>query len=67
MVMPRSRSRSFESITRSATASLSRKRAGLPEHGVDQGGLTVVDVSDDGDVSQIWSESGVVIKRRRLT
>ncbi len=27
--------------------------AGLPEHGVDQGRLAVVDVSDDGDVAKI--------------
>ena len=27
--------------------------AGLPEHGVDQRGLAVVDVGDDGDVAQI--------------
>ncbi len=27
--------------------------AGLAEHGVDQGGLAVVDVGDDGDVSEI--------------
>jgi hypothetical protein len=27
--------------------------AGLPEHGVDEGGLPVVDVGDDGDVSEI--------------
>ena len=29
------------------------KGAGLPEHGIDQGGLAVVDVGDDGDVAQV--------------
>ena len=27
--------------------------AGLPEHGVDQRGLAVVDVGDDGDVAEV--------------
>ena len=27
--------------------------AGLPEHGVDQGGLAVIDVGDDRDITQI--------------
>ena len=43
-------------MTRSATSSLARKAPGLPEHGVDQGGLAVVDVGDDGDVSQ-WARA----------
>ena len=30
-----------------------RERAALPQHGVDQGGLAVVDVGDDRDVAQI--------------
>ena len=51
MVIPRSRSRSFESMTRSATASFSRNVPALAEHGVDEGGLAVVDVGDDGDVT----------------
>ena len=29
------------------------ERAGLPQHGVDEGGLAVVDVGHDGDVAQI--------------
>lgn len=29
------------------------QRAGLAQHGVDEGGLTVVDVSDDGDIAKI--------------
>ena len=27
--------------------------AGLPEHGVDEGGLAVVDVGDDGDIADV--------------
>jgi len=53
MVMPRSRSRSLESMTRSTTASLARKMPELPEHGVDEGGFAVVDVGDDGDVANV--------------
>jgi hypothetical protein len=51
MVMPRSRSRSLESMARSATCWLSRK---VPDclSSVDQRGLAVVDVGDDGDVAQ---------------
>ena len=30
--------------------------ARLPEHGIDQGGLAVVDVSDDGDISKVFSK-----------
>src|SRR3954465_9073900 len=29
------------------------KRAGLPEHGVDERRLAMVDVSDDGDVAEV--------------
>ncbi len=32
------------------------KRAGLPEHGVNQRGLAVVDVRDDRDVSEVFSD-----------
>ncbi len=49
--MPRSRSRSFESITRSTTSWLLTEDAALVEHGVDQRGLAVIDVGDDGDVA----------------
>ncbi len=28
------------------------QRAGLPQHGVDQRGLAVVDVRDDGDIAE---------------
>jgi hypothetical protein len=31
------------------------ERAGLPEHRVDQRGLAVVDVGDDGDVAEIFA------------
>ena len=55
--MPRSRSRSFESMTRSRTLLVGAEDAALPEHGVDQGGLAVVDVGDDGDVAEIHSSS----------
>ena len=53
IVMPFSRSRSIESMTRSASSAWLPERAGLPEHGVDQGGLAVVDVGDDRDVAQV--------------
>src|SRR5205814_6369686 len=33
------------------------ERAGLPEHGVDQRGLAVVDVGHDGDVAQVLTGS----------
>ena len=32
--------------------------AGLPEHGVDERGLAVVDVGDDGEVSQVRADGG---------
>ena len=48
--MPRSRSSSLESMTRSVTVSLARKVPAW-RNGVDQGGLAVVDVGDDGDVA----------------
>ena len=31
--------------------------SGLPEHGVDEGGLAVVDVGDDGDVTQVLAHA----------
>ena len=33
------------------------QRAGLPQHRIDQGRLAVIDVSDDGDVSEIHGEN----------
>jgi hypothetical protein len=29
--------------------------AGLPQHGIDQGCLTVIDVRDDGYVAKVWA------------
>ena len=52
IVMPRSRSSTFESMTRSGmTARV--KRARLLQELVDEGGLAMIDVGDDGDVAQI--------------
>jgi hypothetical protein len=53
MVMPRSFSRSLESITRSATRWFSRKAPDCLQQLVDQRRLAVVDVGDDGDVAQL--------------
>ena len=52
MVMPFSRSRSFESITRSMTL-VRAEDARLAEHEVDEGGLAVVDVGHDGHVPNL--------------
>ena len=49
--MPRSRSRSLESITRSCTCSWAAKVPDWLQQLVDQGGLAVVDVGDNGDVA----------------
>ena len=51
--MPFSRSRSMESMTRSADLLVGAEGAGLAEHGVDQRGLAVVDVGHDGDIAEI--------------
>ena len=51
MVMPRSRSRSLESITRSTMGLVGAEGAALVQHGVHQSGLAVVDVRDDGDIA----------------
>ena len=40
-------------MTRSATSWFCAEGAGLPEHGVDERGLAVVDVGDDRDVAQV--------------
>ena len=53
IVMPFSRSRSIESITRSATTWLTRNDARLAQHRVDERRLAVVDVGDDGEVAQV--------------
>ena len=68
--MPFSRSRSPESMTRSTTAWFSRNTPGLAEHRVDERGLAVVDVGDDGDVAQVargrrgWSAVGTAVPGR---
>ena len=51
MVMPRSRSRSLESMTRSDVFLVSAEDAALFQHGVHERGLAMVDVRDDGDVA----------------
>jgi polyphenol oxidase len=51
MVMPRSFSRSLESIARSSTRWLSRKVPDWRSRLVDERGLAVVDVGDDGNVA----------------
>ena len=55
MVMPFSRSRSIESMTRSANLLVAAEGAALPEHRVDQGRLAVVDVGDDRQISKVFS------------
>ena len=52
--MPFSRSRSLESIILSSRCSrVGGERTRLLQHGVDQSGLAMVDVSDDGDVTDV--------------
>ena len=51
--MPFSRSRSIESMTALVDVLVGAEGAGLPEHGVDERGLAVVDVGDDRDVAQL--------------
>ena len=55
IVMPRSRSSGLESITRSCDDLIVAERAGLAEHLVDERRLAVVDVRDDGDVTDLHS------------
>ena len=50
--MPRSRSRSLLSIDAGLDLVLAED-LGLREHRIDEGGLAVVDVRDDGDVSDV--------------
>ena len=57
--MPRSRSWSIESITRSVSCLVRGEHAGLAQHGVDQRGLAVVDVRDDRDVADVGALSGI--------
>ena len=58
IVMPRSFSRSLLSITRSASTVRSLKRARLLEQLVDEGGLAMVDVGDDGDIAEVFDGHG---------
>ena len=53
MVMPRSRSRSLESIAALSHPLALAERAGLLQQLVDERGLAVVDVGDDRDVSEL--------------
>jgi hypothetical protein len=55
MVMPRSRSMSLESRMRSPLSLSLAELPALAEHLVDEGGLAVVDVGDDGDVARTGS------------
>ena len=50
--MPRSRSWSLESMTRSTRAWWAREHAGGAQERVDQRGLAMVDVRDQGDVAE---------------
>ena len=52
IVMPRSRSRSFESRTRSATCWLARNAPDLAQELIDQRRLAVIDMRDDRDVTE---------------
>ena len=53
--MPRSRSMSLESMTRSATSWLARNTPLCFKQLIHQGGLAVVNVCDDGNISDIFS------------
>lgn len=54
MVIPRSRSRSPESITRFRDLLIGAEYAGLAEKLIDQGGFPVVNVRDNGDIAKIF-------------
>ncbi len=60
IVMPRSRSSGFESITRVLDGLPLAEDAALLEHGVDQRRLPVVDVGDDGDVTYVGTRTHVL-------
>jgi len=61
MVMPFSRSRSIESMTAPPLPGAHGKTR-LPEHGIDEGGLSVVNVRDDRDVTKVFAKSmGIVL------
>ena len=52
--MPFSRSRSIESMTRSSTCLIGPEGARLPQQLIHERGLPVVDVSDDGDIADMF-------------
>ena len=58
IVMPRSRSWSLESMTRSTSVLVGAEDAGGAQHGVDQGGLAVVDVGDEREVAKGCAHCG---------
>ena len=58
MVMPRSRSRSFESMRALGDPLVLAERAGLLQQAVDQRGLAVVDVGDNGDIAKVHGGGG---------
>jgi hypothetical protein len=60
MVMPRSFSRSLESITRSIGALVVAERAGLLQQLVDEGGFAMVNVGDDRDVASRWPHTWIL-------
>ena len=51
--MPRSRSRSFEVHGALHDALVLAERAGLLQQPIDQRGLAMVDVSDDGNIAKV--------------
>ena len=59
IVIPRSRSRGLESMMSSPTCWRSWKALSLLEEGVNEGGLAVVDVGDDGEVAEVLVECAV--------
>ena len=61
--MPRSRSRSLESRMQSPDELAGAELAALPQQGIDQRGLAVVDVGDDGDVTDIVATHSLAVVR----
>jgi hypothetical protein len=52
MVMPRSRSRSMLSMSRSAVSWPAPKHTGLAEKGVDESGFPMINMGDNGNIAQ---------------
>ena len=65
IVMPRSRSRSLESRMQLADELAGAELAALAQQAVDQRGLAVVDVGDDGDVADVGATHGGNADRER--